>query len=124
MKGVALWFFATGTVAVTLGMIWGIQMSASSNHTLSGAHAHLNLVGWATMALIGLYYHVTPAAAEKALARVHYLVALAGLVILIPGIVQALRQTGETLAKIGSFLTLIAMLIFLVTVAMHARKPA
>jgi len=124
MKGVALWFFATGTVAVTLGMLWGIQMSATGNHTLSGAHAHLNLVGWATMALVGLYYNATPAAAETMLARVHYAVSLAGLVILIPGIVQALRQTGETLAKIGSFLTLIAMLIFLVTVAMHARKPA
>lgn len=124
MKGVALWFFATGTVAVTLGMIWGIQMSATGNHMLSGAHAHLNLVGWATMALIGLYYHATPAAAETVLARVHYAVALVGLVTLVPGIVQALRQTGETLAKVGSFLTLIAMLIFLVTVAMHARKPA
>ncbi|WP_137701308.1 hypothetical protein [Marimonas lutisalis] len=124
MKGVALYFFATGTVAVTLGMVWGIQMSATHDHTLSGAHAHLNLVGWATMALMGLYYHVTPAAAEKALAKVHYLVALAGLVIMIPGIVQAIRQTGETLAKVGSILTLLSMVIFLVTVMMNARRTA
>lgn len=122
MRGVALWFFATGTVAVTLGMVWGIQMSATGNHALAGAHAHLNLVGWATMALIGLYYHTTPEAAGALLAKVHYAVALAGLVILVPGIVQALRHTGETLAKLGSVLTLMAMLIFLVTVLMHARR--
>jgi len=124
MKGVALYFFLTATLAVTGGMIWGIQMSASGNHTLSGAHAHLNLVGWATMALFGIYYHLTPAAAEKALAKVHYMVALAGLVIMIPGIVQALRHTGETLAKIGSVLTLLSMLIFLLTVLMNARRTA
>ena len=124
MKGIALYFFVTATVAVTLGMIWGIQMSASQDHTLSGAHAHLNLVGWATMALFGIYYHLTPAAAEAMLAKIHYAVALAGLVIMIPGIVQAIRQTGETLAKVGSILTLASMAIFLFTVLANARKPA
>ncbi|MDU8929456.1 hypothetical protein RXV86_18870 [Alisedimentitalea sp. MJ-SS2] len=124
MKGVALYFFVTATVAVTLGMIWGIQMSASGDHALGGAHAHLNLVGWVTMALFGVYYHLTPAAAEAMLAKVHYVVALAGLVIMVPGIVQAIRETGETLAKVGSFLTLASMAIFLVTVLMNARRTA
>ncbi|MDQ2090982.1 hypothetical protein [Marimonas arenosa] len=122
MKGVALYFFVTAVLAVTGGMIWGIQMSATGNHMLAGAHAHLNLVGWATMALFGIYYHLTPAASEAALAKIHYGVALAGLVIMVPGIVQAIRQTGETMAKIGSVLTLLSMVIFLVTVLIHARR--
>jgi hypothetical protein len=37
-------------------------------------------------------------------------------IIVVPGIVMAVQETGETLAKIGSFLTLISMLIFLFTV--------
>ena len=123
MKGVALYFFLTAVLAVTGGMIWGIQMSISGSHLLGGAHAHLNLVGWVTMALFGIYYHLTPQAAATMLARVHYVVALAGLVLFIPGIVQAIRQTGETLAAAGSILTLLSMLIFLFTVVTQARRP-
>ena len=116
MRGVAFLFFATGAIAVTIGMGWGIMMSASTDHTLAPAHAHLNLIGWATMGLFGLYYHAVPQAAETALARIHYAVALLGLLIIVPGIVRAVQQTGETLAKIGSALTMVSMLIFLWTV--------
>lgn len=124
MKGVALAFFGTGVIAVTGGMIWGIIMAASGDHTLAGAHAHLNLVGWVTMALFGIYYHLNPHMASHVLARIHYPVALAGLVIMVPGIVQAIRETGETLVKIGSILTLASMLIFLVVVILGARRTA
>ena len=105
-------------------MIWGIQMSASGNHQLASAHAHLNLVGWATMALFGIYYHLHPEVNAAMLAKIHYVVALAGLGIMVPGIVSAIQQTGDILAKIGSMLTLLSMLIFLFTVVMTSRQPA
>lgn len=124
MKGIALAFFATGVLAVTGGMIWGIAMAASGDHSLGGAHAHLNLVGWVTMALFGIYYHLNPHMADHMLAKLHYPVALAGLVIMVPGIVQSIRRTGETLVKVGSFLTLASMLIFLAVVILGARRRA
>ncbi|MEC7764639.1 MAG: hypothetical protein VX874_22235 [Pseudomonadota bacterium] len=117
MKGIAFAFFVTAVICVTLGMIWGIQMSASGDHGMAGAHAHLNLVGWASLGLFGLYYHGVPGAAEKGLARIHYVVALAGVVLMIPGIALAISEKGEILAIVGSFLTLASMLIFLFTVA-------
>lgn len=116
MRGVSFWFVATGSVFVTLGMLGGIAMSISGDHTLAPAHAHLNLVGWVTMALFGLYYHAVPAAAEAALARLHYGVATAGVVLMVPGIILAVQEDGEALAAIGSLLTLASMLIFVVTV--------
>lgn len=122
MKGIGLYFFGAGVLAVTVGMIWGIQMAASGDHLMAPAHAHLNLVGWVTMAMFGVYYHLHPQAAGHVLAKVHFAVALAGLVILVPGIAQAVQERGETMAKIGSILTLLSMLIFLVTVAMQARR--
>lgn len=122
MKGVAFAFFTTAVVLVTIGMVWGIQMSATAEYTLAPAHAHLNLIGWATMGLFGLYYHVVPAAADKLLARIHYAVATAGVVIIVPGIVQALTEKGEALAKTGSVLTLLSMLIFLYTVVSNRQK--
>ena len=122
MKGIAFLFFLVAALCVTIGMAWGIQMSASGNHNLAGAHAHLNLIGWVTMGLFGVYYHLVPGAAEKMLAKIHFVVAVAGVVIITPGIAQAIMERGDTLAKIGSLLTLVSMLIFLFTVATNRAK--
>ena len=116
MKQIAFAFFALGAISVTIGMVWGIQMSATHDHTMSPAHAHLNLVGWVTFAIFGLYYHLVPTAAEAPLARIHLALAVLGLVALVPGIVLAINETTEILAVVGSFLTLAAMLVFLWTV--------
>lgn len=124
MRGTAFLFVATAALFVTIGMAWGIQMSASGNHMLAGAHAHLNLVGWVTMGLFGFYYHLVPAAGERMLAKIHYAVATLGVVTIVPGIVMAMTQQGETLAKIGSVLTILSMLIFLYTVVTTRARPA
>lgn len=124
MRGVAFLFFVTAALCVTIGMAWGIQMSASGNHLLAGAHAHLNLIGWVTMGLFGIYYHLVPAAAGRMLAKIHYAVALLGVVTIVPGIVMALTQQGDTLAKIGSMLTLLSMVIFLYTVISTRTRAA
>lgn len=121
MRGISFLFLAFATCCVTLGMLWGIHMSASGDHAMAGAHAHLNLVGWVTMALFGLYYHVVPEASETTLAKVHFAVAALGVLLMVPGIVMAINQSGETVVKIGSVLTLISMLIFLFTVLRNKR---
>jgi len=122
MRGVALWFFASGVIYVTLGMFFGIWMSASQDHTLSGAHAHLNLVGWVTMALFGVFYHLVPAAAETTLAKVHFALATIGIWFMVPGIALAIQGRTEVPVIIGSFATAASMLVFLFTVM--RRRPA
>ncbi|WP_372602956.1 hypothetical protein [Actibacterium sp.] len=116
MRGIPFYFFAAAVLSVTAGMGLGIFMAASQNHTMAGAHAHLNLVGWATMALFGIYYRLTPHAAEAGLAKLHLALALLGVVTMIPGIALALLEKGEGLAVIGSLITAASMLVFLFTV--------
>lgn len=113
MQGTAFRFFATAVVFVIIGMAWGIHMSATGNHLYAPAHAHLNLLGWVTMALFGVYYHLVPSAGASRLALIHYGVATLGVLLITPGIVMALDGTGEGLAKAGSVLTILSMLIFL-----------
>ncbi|WP_375687568.1 hypothetical protein [Pseudooceanicola sp. LIPI14-2-Ac024] len=122
MNGIAMIFLAAGALCALIGMAWGIQMSATGDHTLAPAHAHLNLLGWVSLAIFGVYYHLVPGAANTMLAKAHLAVALAGVVVIVPGIVSAIHQTGETLAKIGSVLSILSMLLFLVVVLTNRRR--
>jgi cbb3-type cytochrome oxidase subunit 1 len=119
MKSIASMFFAIGAVFALVGMIWGIQMSASQDHTLSPAHGHLNLLGFAAMSLFGSYYALSPQAAAAGLAKLHLGLATLSVIVLVPGIVMAITERGEGLAKSGSVLAVLSMLLFLVIVLRH-----
>lgn len=50
----------------------GVAMGVSANFTLRPVHAHVALLGWASLALAGLIYGQYPRAAASWLARVHF----------------------------------------------------
>jgi hypothetical protein len=112
MRDVAFAFFAAAAFSVFGGMVWGIQMAISGDHQLAPAHAHLNLVGWATLALYGVYYRLTPLANVARLARVHAGMAILGVVVLVSGIAlvrsggpfDSCRPWGDTLGHVGGSL--------------------
>lgn len=113
MKGMGLLFFASGAIYVAAGMLWGIHMGMTQDFTLAPAHAHLNLVGFVTMSLMGLFYHLTPRAAASILSRVHFGLATLGVWTMVPGIALAETGQGLALAIVGSLLTVSAMAVFL-----------
>ena len=121
MTGIARIFMLAGLLSVFLGMIWGIQMSASGDHGLSPAHAHLNLLGWVGFSIFAFYYHLVPEAAQGRLAWLHLACAVAGVVMIVPGIVLALTGQGETLAKLGSVLSVLSVAIFAAIVIRGTR---
>src|SRR3974390_1077833 len=53
--------FRAAVVMVVAGMIWGIVMAITEDHSTFPAHAHLNLIGWGSLFLFGIYYHLHPA---------------------------------------------------------------
>ncbi|WP_324617386.1 hypothetical protein [Microvirga alba] len=129
MKASSL-FLRTGALAAIFGMGLGISMGITQDHTLRSVHAHINLVGWASMFLFGLYYHVVPAADSK-LAKIHYYVALPGFLAMMAGVAGLMLGNGsfEPLAIVGSLVTFASMLIFAwnvfsTTKSSAASKPA
>jgi len=67
----ALWL-RLAVLYLIVGIGLGIAMGASENFTLRPVHAHLNLLGWTTLALAGLIYSVYPDAGRSRLATVHF----------------------------------------------------
>ena len=66
------WFLRLAVLYLIAGVGLGLYMAASKDHSMFPVHAHLNLLGWVTLALFGLFYRFVPAAANTTLARLHF----------------------------------------------------
>jgi len=55
-----------------VGVGLGLYMGITTTFTLTPVHAHLNLLGWASMAVMALIYKSYPDAGGTALAKVHF----------------------------------------------------
>lgn len=67
----AIWL-KLAVLYLIVGVALGIMMGSTRDFTLRPVHAHVNLLGWATMALAGLVYSVYEQAARSVLARIHF----------------------------------------------------
>ena len=116
-------FFVTAILFALTGMTFGIWMGITGPEVFNYApvHAHINLVGWATLFLCGLWYRGAPAAAASGLAQVHYWGATIGAILLVLGILGAVmpNATLDMIVIPGSLLTLLSMILFLVIVVRH-----
>ncbi len=113
MKASALSFKAAVVFAV-VGMIWGIIMAISEDHSAMPAHAHLNLLGWVSLFLFGIYYRLRPSLEGAKIASVQVWVWIIGTIILAIGVglVHTGHAIGDPIAATGSFVVLLGMLLF------------
>jgi hypothetical protein len=114
MKRIDIYFLLLATVLLIVGAGLGIKMGASEDFTLTPVHAHLNLAGWASLALFGLTYRAYPEMGERRLALWHFIFSAAGAVLLPIGIGLAVLRNQPGLAMLASPLWLIGVLLFLV----------
>jgi hypothetical protein len=95
-------------------MIWGIVMGISEDHSTMPAHAHLNLLGWVSLFLFGIYYHLHPAIDLSGPAVVQVWIWIAGTIILTIGValVHSGHAIGDPIAAISSLIVFADILLF------------
>ncbi len=106
--------FKIAVLFALTGMIIGVGMAASHNHALAPAHAHINLIGWVSLFLIGLFYERRPQLDKSAGARWQVIIYTIGAVV-VNGSLAALllgNAGAEPGAAAGSFVVLGAMAWF------------
>jgi hypothetical protein len=106
--------FRLAVLFVIIGIAMGIGMAASQNHAIMPAHAHLNLLGWVSLFLFGIYYERRPTLDTSRLALIQVGVWSVGTVLLTVA-VAALHlgyAAFEPIAAISSLIVLAAMLLF------------
>lgn len=113
MKRVDVYFLLLATLLLLAGAALGISMGASENFQLTPVHAHLNLVGWASLAVFGLVYRAYPMLAERRLALFHFIFSATSAVLLPIGIGLAVLRSQSGLAIAASLLWVVGVLLFL-----------
>jgi cbb3-type cytochrome oxidase subunit 1 len=122
MKASTLSFFiAVTTLAV--GMAWGIVMAISKDHSAMPAHAHLNLLGWVSLFLFGVFYRLHPSLDLSRIAKIQILIWVAGTAILTIGVamLHAGNPGGEPYAGFGSMVVFADLFLFGWLVFKHER---
>ena len=106
--------FPVAVLLVLVGMVWGIEMAISQDHSAMPAHAHLNLLGWVSLFLFGIFYHLHPEIDRSRMALVQASVWIVGTVILVIGVgmVHTGHESGDPIAAVGSLIVLLGMLMF------------
>ena len=107
------WFLCAVTYFV-IGIALGVYMGASNDHSQFRAHAHINLVGWVSMALIGMIYRAFPAAAQSALAKWHFWLYQLAAPVMLAGVIAiyAGHEGAEPFAGISSVVILVSLVLF------------
>jgi hypothetical protein len=118
--------FKLAVLFVIAGIAMGIGMAASQDHSIMPAHAHLNLLGWVSLFLFGIYYERRPALDTSRLALIQVIAWSVGTVILTVAV--AALHLGYTafdpVAAIASLIVLAAMMLFAYFVFRPARDIA
>jgi hypothetical protein len=106
--------FRAAVLMVVAAMIWGIVMGISQDHSTFPAHAHLNLLGWVSLFLFGIYYHLHPAIDRDRLASMQVWVWIAATIILTVGVglLYSGHTIGHPIAAAGSLVILADMVLF------------
>ena len=72
MQGVARNFFTLAVIYAVVGMLLGLSMAMSQDHSQTPTHAHIMVLGWVTSSVFAFFYHLVPAARNSKLAVVHF----------------------------------------------------
>jgi cbb3-type cytochrome oxidase subunit 1 len=110
-------------VYLAIGVTMGLAMGIAQNFALHPVHAHVNLLGWATMALAGVIYVQFPQAAQTRLARIHFWIHNLALPVMMTAL--AFLLTGHERAlyflEPASTAMVVGLLVFVVNVCVNVR---
>ncbi|MBO9502158.1 hypothetical protein [Brevundimonas sp. A19_0] len=113
-------FLRLAVAFALLGVGLGYFMGATHQFLLSPVHAHINLLGWVSIFLYGLFYRAAPEAAAGWLPRVHAGLAILGLPVMMIGLTIQLLGVPSLMAMVPPMMIVGPTLVVLGMVAFAA----
>ena len=116
LKIAAVYFF----IAVCVGLFMGI----THNFMFTSVHAHLNLLGWVSMAIFGVIYSIYPNVAETKLAKIHFWLHNIGVPVMQGALFIQLLTGNQSFVLgtiIGSLMLVIGTLLFMINILAQVK---
>ena len=120
MPRVSAAFFAVAALLLLGGMALGQYMGATENFQLAPVHAHINLLGWVTMALYGTFYALTRGTMSDGLAWTNFVLSTVGVLTMIPTLTMLLTSGDSAkwgpIAGVTGGIAMLGLLVFMISV--------
>lgn len=127
MFRVSLAFVALASACLVCGVSIGIHMGAERDFALAPVHAHLNLLGWVSLAVYGLAYRVYPELTRPRVAIAHFAISGAGAILFPIGLYLEIFHESAAVIAVAAPLWLAGAAVFFVLVMRFlftSRAPA
>lgn len=98
-----------------IGISLGLYMSAAHVFSLATVHVHINLLGFVSLSIAGIFYILFPNLAKTTAAKIHFWLHNIGLPIMMVGIALAILGAGQIffiLATLGGLVTVVGIFFF------------
>lgn len=117
-------FLRLGVLSALVGMSLGVWMGANQDFVLRPVHAHINLLGFASMMLFGLFYRAFPAAGKGWLPMAHFALSVVGFLILMPSLTLLILQRPVFMPALAAseIMLVTSMLLFVIIVFKATMK--
>ena len=118
------YFLRLAVAFALLGVGLGYWMGATHQFLLSPVHAHINLLGWASLALMGSFYGIAGARTPAKLAWANFAVSNLGNLMSLPMVALVVQGKQPILPIMiaGEMLIVLGMLMFGAAVLMVGAK--
>lgn len=123
LKMARLWILIA-VLYLLAGMVFGIVMGLTHSMQYIPVHAHINLLGWATLALAGVIYRLYPQAGGSRLGITHFWLHNLSLPLLMLALYLMFggNQSMEPVVGILSIIMTFATLLFAVNLFQNTGK--
>lgn len=110
---------------LVVGVAFGLVMGITHHFEYIPVHAHINLLGWATLGLAGVIYHLFPRAGGHWLGLVHFWLHNIGLPVFVIGLffLQAGHPAAEAVVAVGATVAVLGILFFGANLFANLKAP-
>lgn len=120
-----LWILIA-VIYLLAGTSFGVVMGMTQALQYAPVHAHINLLGWATLALTGIIYKLYPAAAASRLGKVHFWSYNLSLPLLVVALYLYFSGNASLAPVMGilSIIVVLSLVTFAVNLFMNTKEQA
>lgn len=122
------WWIKLSVLYLVVGIMVGLFMSMTLQLNWGSAHAHVNLVGFATTAIFGIIYTLYPQAAMSNLGKWHFwlhnmgvpIFLISAFLVQVPGMLD----TAHIFTYMGGGAFLLGVVIFIINAMANIRESS